>query len=285
MQRQSALVSAVPVTSPASVTPLPASHANTCKTITIFSDVDDTIWAAGKNFIAGVDSSYPSKTIYFGISQFYVELARGKSGSNSPDKVVLLSARPKEIVWFPGIGVDLHSSTIARAFQAAGKNSGVPFGLKDAMYGSITSNFHIHEANRFKDYAKDKVKAFMSKFNSIPAGTCFIFSGDNGQGDLLAGVQMLQAATGAKAQLLPAVFIHKVTDSPKVDMAVGPGTPIYFYKTAPDAAVLAYKRGLISLDGVKRVIAAVENDPNYKSCSASGCKDLAPALAAAKLVK
>ena len=46
----------------------------------ILSDVDDTLSSSGGSWPAGMDTSYPKKTVYPGVLGFYRELDIGTSG-------------------------------------------------------------------------------------------------------------------------------------------------------------------------------------------------------------
>jgi hypothetical protein len=67
----------------------------------ILSDVDDTLSCSGGSYPAGIDTSYPRKTVYPGVLSFYRELDLG-AGNFGPDawddskvgNLVFLSARP-----------------------------------------------------------------------------------------------------------------------------------------------------------------------------------------------
>ena len=62
--------------------------------LTVYSDVDDTLQCSHEHNGAGVDVQFPAKTIYPGAVAFELALSRGPL--NLPAKpVVLLSARPK----------------------------------------------------------------------------------------------------------------------------------------------------------------------------------------------
>ena len=67
----------------------------------VISDVDDTLTCSGGTWPAGIDSSYPRKTVYPGVLAFYRELDLGfHSNSDAWDRrkhvgnLVFLSARP-----------------------------------------------------------------------------------------------------------------------------------------------------------------------------------------------
>jgi hypothetical protein len=49
----------------------------------ILSDVDDTLFASGGKFPAGVDKRYPGHTVYPGVIEFYKELDLGANHPHS----------------------------------------------------------------------------------------------------------------------------------------------------------------------------------------------------------
>ena len=75
------------------------SHAHRRK---ILSDVDDTLFSSGGKFPAGIDMSYPVRTVYPGVLTFYKELDLGVSHSGEWSEgrlgnLVFLSARPRQL--------------------------------------------------------------------------------------------------------------------------------------------------------------------------------------------
>ena len=67
----------------------------------ILSDVDDTLFSSGGKFPAGLDASFPVRTVYPGVLTFYKELDLGVSdtgewSSGRLGNLVFLSARPRQ---------------------------------------------------------------------------------------------------------------------------------------------------------------------------------------------
>lgn len=55
----------------------------------ILSDVDDTLSSSGGSWPAGMDTSYPKKTVYPGVLGFYRELDLGISGNRLRTIIIL----------------------------------------------------------------------------------------------------------------------------------------------------------------------------------------------------
>jgi len=223
------------------------------KKVEVFSDVDDTIKAAGTNFVAGCDTRWPGGSIYAGMPQFYLELSRGKEEIQDPINIGIVSARPEKLGnKFPDVEKELH---------AASKNSNLAENwgdVKKILPGQIEDNLHIHAEKRFKDYAETKFKN-VRKYTEETPDLCIIFIGDNGQGDQLAGVKML-----AEIPAVVAVFIHNVTANPP--LKVEENVDVNIFKTYPEAALIAFNKGFISKEGVRRVISSTLESIQFGQC-------------------
>lgn len=83
--------------------------------------------------------------------------------------------------------------------------------------------------------------------------------GDTGELDQEAGETMLREYP----QVVKAVFLHVVSDSPNHEIKIPPpklinGRPILFFKTYVGAAAMATQLGLMSHDGLLRVVQAAK---------------------------
>jgi len=228
-------------------------HVMKKKKVEVFSDVDDTIKAAGTNFVAGCDTRWPGGSIYAGMPQFYLELSRGVKEIEDPINIGIVSARPEKLGnKFPDVEKELH---------AASKNSNLVENwgdIKKILPGQIEDNLHIHAEKRFKDYAETKFKN-VRKYSEESPDLCIIFIGDNGQGDQLAGVKMLSEIPDVVA-----VFIHNVTANPP--LKVDENADVYIFKTYPEAALIAFNKGFISKEGVRRVITSTLESIQFGQC-------------------
>jgi len=225
------------------------------KKFKIFSDVDDTIKAAGTNIVAGCDTRWTKGSLYAGMPQFYLELSRGKDEIETPEDIGIVSARPAALGnKFPDIEKELH---------AAAKNSSLDekWGkIKKILPGEIDDNFHVHTEKRYKDYADTKFKNVKGYVNEeANSDLRVIFIGDNGQGDHLAGVRML-----AELPSVVAVLIHNVTAAPLIK--VDENEDVYIFQTYPEAAWIAYQEGFITKEGVIRVLESTLKSVQFGQC-------------------
>jgi len=226
------------------------------KQIQVLSDVDDTMKAAGPNFVAGCDTRWPPGSIYAGMSAFYLELSRGPKFSNIPTAIGIVSARPEQLAAaFPDLEYEF-----AQAAAVTGIDANVWGKVRITLPGKFRDNAHLHTHKRFIDYGNTKinnVKKFLSdKKNS---DYCVIFVGDNGQGDQYAGHAMLRDNPGVAA-----VFIHNVTANPI--LKVPDIDNLFLFRTYPEAAYIAYKNGFIPKDGVRKVLESTMLSIQYKQC-------------------
>jgi len=236
----------------------PARYRSACKgkNIQVLSDVDDTMKAAGTNFVAGCDTRWPSGSIYAGMPAFFLELSRGPSEHGSPTAIGIVSARPEQLASaFPDLEYEF-----AQAATITGVDAKVWGKVRVTLPGQFRDNAHLHTRKRFVDYGNTKienVKKFLGGKQN--AGYCVIFVGDNGQGDQYAGHAMLRDLPGVAA-----VFIHNVTANPLVEVADSDN--LFLFRTYPEAAWIAYKNGLITQPAVERVLDSVLVSIQYQQC-------------------
>jgi len=232
------------------------------KFIQVLSDVDDTMKAAGTNFVAGCDTRWPASSIYAGMPAFYMELSRGPNEFVTPSGIGIVSARPEQLAAaFPDLEYEF-----AQAASIVGVDATVWGKVKVTLPGKFRDNAHLHTHKRFIDYGNTKI-ANVKKFTSDKknADHCVIFVGDNGQGDQYAGEVMLR-----QIPEVAAVFIHNVTANPLLD--VPHHDDLFMFRTYPDAAWIAYKNGFITKQGVVRVLESTLLSIQYQQCK--NCLDL-----------
>lgn len=256
---------------PPSLSWLPATARVRCRrarpvrgVVQVVTDIDDTIKSSGgvaiwlgklEIMLGGVDTSFKRDSFYPGVFQFYLEIACHAPGRGGfPEKVAVLTARAEEFRFALEIK---QSSKLCGAFREAGEARSVrDWGVGPVLYGSVQEwicqerkgwrkfeNFRRLEAEDNEDREKQ-----------------YVFVGDNGysERDLDAAQRIIEAFPGRMC----AVFLHAV--SPDKRPAPLPtdesfqGVPIMYYRTYSAAAVKAAKRGLVSVDGVRRVLDAVE---------------------------
>ena len=181
--------------------------------IQIFTDIDDTIWAAGHSnmraHIAGVDERLPKKTIYPCVRSFYkyVHDYHGKL------YIVAVSARP---------------FNVSNKQKSLSKKLGVPF----VMYGGdVTSAGAVWGGYRGIGEKKiSNIEGHLRKqlFSPVYGWKPFsnIWIGDNGQGDEIVAKRLLE---GNK---IMAAFIHIVNF--KKEFEVMPN--LHYFCTYQDVA-------------------------------------------------
>ena len=158
----------------------------------VLSDVDDTLFASK---MGGSDKAYPNHHWYPGVMELLCQL------SNS--YVTLLTARPqgalerslvKKMLKF-GVRAHTLADTLGGIVM-----EGVPSVVRVARSTDTIAHYDRFRANKLD--AAEKMGAVFPEYR-------FIFFGDVGQGDLAAGMQMLQS-TKLSRQML-GVFIHDIT--------------------------------------------------------------------------
>lgn len=206
-----------------------ASPTGQCK---VYSDVDDTFYAKYK------DDRFPKNTIYPGVTAFYRALDAGPAGTDARGDLLFLTARPAL----------LENRTLK---MLRGK------GLGDAavLEGRWGDLLKLSERKRNAAIAETKLDSFMAHRNLYPEyGSVFI--GDSGQGDALAGAEMVkQAGAGMKA-----VYIHNVTHMDAAQRAQMAQQGIVVFDSYLDAALDAHARGLISRAGLNSVASAARSE-------------------------
>jgi hypothetical protein len=227
------------------------------KEIQVLSDVDDTLKASGTNFVAGVDTRWPGGSLYAGLGYFYLELSRGPKETLNPLTPGVVSARPEQLA---GSFPDVEKEFLLAAEGTKGISAEWAK-IKVILPGEVDDNLHLHSAKRYRDYAETKVKN-VKKFAAANPDKCIIFMGDNGQGDQLAGKQMLDDLPDQVA----AIFIHNVTDAPPLH--VDPWENIFLFTTYVDAASIAFEEGFLAAGSVLRVLEGAAKSQQFQDCRA-----------------
>jgi hypothetical protein len=197
----------------------------------VLSDIDDTFLANWK------DTRYPSKTIYPGVLQFYRELDRGPGlVPGREGDLTFISARPQDPL---GLIEDRTLATL----REHGVSSAV---MLSGAFTHLLGNARI---------AAMKLENF-SRYVQLYPEYGFVFTGDSGQGDVVFGEQIL----ASWPELVRAVFIHDVVATPEPARQSWRDKRIFFFDTYVGAAVEAFEVGVISRDGVARVVHAARED-------------------------
>jgi hypothetical protein len=111
----------------------------------ILSDVDDTLSSSGGSWPAGIDNSYPKKSIYPGVMAFYQELDLGTAGTVDSweegriGNLVFLSARPH-------VYKDVSENVTYVKFKNLQENRGL-YTSPSLLAGSLDTGKHSHCAH------------------------------------------------------------------------------------------------------------------------------------------
>lgn len=194
---------------------------------------------------------------------FEAMLSKGPRGEFPAERgVVLLSARPEEF----SSGNVQNNPLSASIKRVHGQ------GLRDALLGKLLNNAFVSETARFQQYAVEKendATSFIARADIVKEDNCNVFVGDNGQGDLVAGLALLQ-----RQRSFAAVFIHVVnfygedaTKHPKLKpSARADRDGVHFFRTAVGAALAAHCHRMIPRAALRLVVADVRRSPQRTGC-------------------
>jgi len=168
----------------------------------ILTDIDDTLFPNYNGFLEtmGSDTSWKSHSLYPGISKFYKLFYKNLPIKQSQYSTVLT-----------GTPVFLKNKRLhdKQIYRAIGHNYGFIQGfdnkrdtIKSLLSGMIEQPFYKFTISS-KNLAENKFNKFMQYRQLFPEYR-LLFIGDNGQGDLLTGLKMLEN----DPQCL--VFIHNI---------------------------------------------------------------------------
>ena len=197
----------------------------------VLSDIDDTFYENLK------DTRFPKKTVYPGVISFYAELDKGPGAQpGRSGDLAFVTARPND-------RAGLVESLTEKTLQS--------HGVKDAvvLQGDLVSNLSNDAI------AKKKFENF-TQYKQLFPEYSFVFTGDSGQGDVIFGAKMREAAP----KDVKAVFINDVVNTPQAKRDEYRSKGVYFTDTYVGAAVQAFKLGLISKEGLQRVAQSAKED-------------------------
>lgn len=202
------------------------AHARPSGALKILSDIDDTFYLNWR------DTRYPAKTVYPGVRALYHELDLGPEADGRIGDLVFLTARPYDRLGLTDRGTHqmLHAHGVAQSTILPGD------------FAHLLTNGLIAEA---------KYRRFTELVPLFPEYQ-YVFLGDSGQGDVLAGGLMLALPDSP----VRAVFIHDVVNTPEHERAAHRAKRIFFHDTYLGAAVDAFEQGLISRAGLARIAGA-----------------------------
>jgi hypothetical protein len=189
----------------------------------ILSDIDDTLYC---NW---VDARYPKKTVYPGVRALYRELDLAPEGTGGFGDLTFLTARPGDRA---GIGESITRKSLGER--------GLPWGkVLTGDFGHLLT----HELMAERKYA-----GFLEYQDLFPEYD-FVFIGDSGQGDAIAGGKMMAHPGG----LMRAVFIHDVIGTNEEGRAAWRARGVHFNDTYIGAALDAHALGILAADALARV--------------------------------
>ena len=205
---------------------------NRRSSVRALSDIDDTFYANLK------DPRYPKGTTYPGVIRYYRELVEGPDETaDDRGTLVFLTARPKDRL---GV-VEGHSK---RALRRRGLEE--DFTVLSGDFLHLVGNSEIAE----KKYAN------FVQYRQLFPEYGFVFTGDSGQGDAVFGAKI----RADFPEDVRGVFIHDVISHSQNERETWRSKGVVFFDTYVGAAVEAHRAGLISRDGVQRVIGAAREE-------------------------
>ncbi|GMH86152.1 hypothetical protein TrST_g2027 [Triparma strigata] len=174
--------------------------------IKVLSDVDDTLYSSGGKFPAGMDKEYPKHQLYPGCLDFFQALDKEGAEDESSCNLVFLSARPhayKDMA-------EEHSYRLFKKLVREDKMHVVPTLLPGRLKQGIQAvvMYPFKKTLAWKAVGELKYITFEHYAKMYPEYN-YVFCGDDGQGDLLAGELMKD---GPLKDRVMAVFIHRVAE-------------------------------------------------------------------------
>jgi len=234
----------------------------------VISDVDDTLKSSGGVNVGGIalggiDVQYARGESYPGVQEFILQLSLGPTFFASPSrqeewiaaKPAILTARAQEFKLALELKPD---NPLAVAFRQAGQGVGLTdWGLGPVLYGSVAEWIAQDRKGRRKFYNFERL------LRQDPSGRLlrYCYIGDTGELDQEAGETMLREYP----EVVQAVFLHVVSGELDSGAVTVPppqlinGRPLIFFRTYVGAAVAAVQCGLVSLDGLERVVQAARD--------------------------
>lgn len=216
----------------------------------ILTDIDDTLFAHPGG-IAGNDYSWTKKQPYPGIKEFYAQFYQTIHDENKKYTTVLSAT--------PGFAKTLKLDN--EALKAIiGENYGFIQGEESKSKQASTIGdliFQRPDQSRFTMYGDIKARR-CKEYKSLFPEFKLIFIGDNGQGDLLAGQQMIDN------NICKYVFIHNIMDN-KGDFKKSTIDPkykpnIYLFKNYLELAYIFKNLSIFKDANVKAILDSIPND-------------------------
>eukprot|EP00184_Porphyridium_aerugineum_P000343 CAMPEP_0184698356 /NCGR_PEP_ID=MMETSP0313-20130426/5008_1 /TAXON_ID=2792 /ORGANISM="Porphyridium aerugineum, Strain SAG 1380-2" /LENGTH=576 /DNA_ID=CAMNT_0027157285 /DNA_START=204 /DNA_END=1931 /DNA_ORIENTATION=- len=177
----------------------------------------------------------------------------------APLPVAVLTARAKEFKF--ALKIKRHG-VLGAMFHDAGQRAGYKdWGIGPVLYGSVAEwVFQWRKGQKKFENFEKLVHAQKRIFENQNVGVKYIYIGDTGEMDAEAGYLMAQAYP----DIMKAVFLHVVSEQDETDLSyqdrVLNGIPVLYFRTYAGAARKAYEQGLLSVDGLIRVMESAQKD-------------------------
>lgn len=248
----------------------------------VISDVDDTLKSSGgikigEIALGGIDIQYKRGEMYPGVVQFMLELSLHSQYQQMeidkcqralfPPKVAVLTARAEELK----VALELkETSKIVMAFRKTGEKLGFKdWGIGPVLYGSV-AEWIIQDRKGLRKFSN-----FERLLEQDPTGVSiqYIYVGDTGELDQEAGQAMLREYP----EFIKAIFLHVVSETPFPKIPPPKlinGRPVIFFRTYAGAAAKACQLGLMSVNGMMRVVHAAEESLDGVARSSEKWQDL-----------
>lgn len=171
--------------------------------IKILSDVDDTLHCSGGKWPAGCDKSLPKHTVYPGALELYKSLDSSYDPKEPSCNLIFMSARPH----FYKSATEDHSYHRFQALVEEDRMHTMPTLLPGELWRSVWAAVMqpCRKTRAWRRVGRFKHRTFRN-FAQLYPEYDYVFCGDDGQGDLLAGQMMvcdagdLQDAEGSDSE-------------------------------------------------------------------------------------
>ncbi len=257
----------------------------------VISDVDDTLTCSGGSWPAGMDASYPRKSVYPGVLAFYRELDLGFHFDHDESwdrtkhvgNLVFLSARPH-------VYKDVSEVQSYSKFRDLQEKRGLHTS-PTLLAGSLAAGRQFMVGGEIEPVAEKKYSNLKEYLSLYPEYSC-LYIGDNGQGDVRAAEMLLNGdivpAPGRKdnnsdemnqgethshdeirnEHQIERCYIHQVqplanTHTLHTETRTYASEKFCYFTTYVDAAIDAYEHHFISTRGLKNVMDEAVRDFHY----------------------
>lgn len=225
--------------------------ANIPKVYHVLTDIDDTLYAnrGGKTCIAGSDMSWPEHIAYPGVTELHRRL---HSLQNSTHYSTVLSATPGAMKTKKLNSQELKDILGKTDFSFIQGIEGKREILRNAPSIVLTSAYRGNNPDGafYRTLAETKYARFQQYARIFPERQ-YIWIGDNGQGDEVAGIRMLN-----QQDVTVTVCIHIVRQP--VEGSMDPR--IIYFNTYSELATKLFDRGILGRGHVSAIIKSAKTE-------------------------